>query len=57
MAPGQTGRTLTALRPAGVVEVAGERVDAVSEGSWIPAGVAVRVIRVEGRKVVVRPLE
>lgn len=51
---GKTGVALTPLRPAGVVEIDGERIDAVSEGGFVEAGVQVTVARVEGIRVVVR---
>lgn len=50
----QTGRTLTPLRPAGAAEFAGQRVDVVTEGDFIPAQTIVRVVLVEGTRVVVR---
>lgn len=53
---GRSGRSLTVLRPAGAIEVEGERVDAVSEGGFIPAGRPVSVVRVEGTRVVVREI-
>jgi membrane-bound serine protease (ClpP class) len=51
---GQTGVSLTPLRPAGTAEIAGERLDVVTGGEYIPAGVAVEVVRVEGTRVLVR---
>ncbi|MCR4425910.1 MAG: nodulation protein NfeD, partial [Firmicutes bacterium] len=53
---GMEGVTLTPLRPVGTVEIGEDRVDALSEGGFIAGGVPVRVIRVEGSKVVVRPI-
>ncbi|MEW5921710.1 MAG: NfeD family protein [Bacillota bacterium] len=47
------GITVTPLRPSGMVEVDDTRYDVVSEGSFVPAGVGVKVIKVEGRRVVV----
>lgn len=51
---GQTGLTLTPLRPAGAAEIAGQRVDVVTQGDFIPAHVPVQVVLVEGTRVVVR---
>jgi len=51
---GQYGKTLSSLRPAGVVDFNGRRVDAMSEGTLIDAGQWVRCIDVQGTKVVVR---
>lgn len=52
---GMTGVTITPLRPAGVAEIGGERIDVVSEGGYIAKDVAIRVESVEGTRVVVRP--
>jgi len=51
---GKTGTALTPLRPAGVVLIDGERIDAVSEGGFVEPGARVRVARVEGLRVVVK---
>lgn len=51
---GQVGRSLSTLRPAGIIEIGGERIDAVSEGDMIEAGAAVVVTRVDGNRIVVR---
>jgi membrane-bound serine protease (ClpP class) len=53
---GQEGVTLTDLRPAGTVQVASERIDAVSEGPWVAAGTPVRIVRAEGYRHVVAPI-
>lgn len=51
---GQVGRTAAPLRPAGIALFDGERVDVVSEGEMIDAGVPVVVSRVDGNRIVVR---
>ena len=51
---GCTGKALTALRPAGTALLAGERVDVVAESGLIDEGTPVRVVLVEGARVVVR---
>lgn len=51
---GGQGVALTDLRPAGVAEVAGERLDVVSEGEFIAAGAPVTVVRSDGYRHVVR---
>lgn len=50
------GRTHTALRPAGIADIAGERVDVVSDGELIEPGIEIVVTRVDGNRVVVRRL-
>lgn len=51
---GSEGKALTMLRPSGVALIERRRVDVVSEGPAIEAEQPVRVLRVEGTKVVVR---
>ncbi|MBP2078153.1 membrane-bound serine protease (ClpP class) [Oceanobacillus polygoni] len=51
---GMEGITLTPLRPSGIGEFDGERIDIVSEGSFIDRNKSVKVVRVEGVRVVVR---
>ncbi|MHB8157980.1 MAG: NfeD family protein [Desulfocucumaceae bacterium] len=53
---GKTGVSLTPLRPAGSVDISGHRLDVVTEGEFIPAGVPVEVVLVEGSRVVVRSI-
>ena len=53
---GQTGLALTSLRPSGTAEIDGERVDVITAGEFVEAGRAVRVVRVRGSRVEVRPL-
>ncbi|MGM0413584.1 MAG: NfeD family protein [Bacillota bacterium] len=52
---GKTGRTVSTLRPAGIADFDGERIDVVSEGGYIEAETTVTVIKVEGRRVIVKP--
>jgi membrane-bound serine protease (ClpP class) len=52
---GVVGTALTPLRPAGIAELAGGRVDVVSEGDFIDPGQAVEVVLEAGSRVVVRP--
>jgi membrane-bound serine protease (ClpP class) len=52
---GRVGTTLTPLRPAGIAEIEGRRVDVVSTGDFIAAGQPVEVVEEAGSRVVVRP--
>ncbi len=52
---GNTGRALTHLRPAGSAEFGGERIDVITSGEFIEAGTSVRVVNVQGSRVMVRP--
>lgn len=54
---GREGRALSPLRPAGLAEIGGERVDVVSDGEFLEAGARVRVVEVEGNRVVVEPAD
>ena len=49
---GKEGVTLTALRPAGAAEIEGRRLDVVTDGVFVEAGRPVRVISVEGARIV-----
>lgn len=51
---GQSGVAHTALRPSGVAVIGGQRVDVVTEGALIERGANIRVVAVEGARVVVR---
>jgi membrane-bound serine protease (ClpP class) len=51
---GAVGTSLSALRPAGIASVNGERVDVVSQGEFVAEGERIEVIRDEGHRVVVR---
>ncbi|SEN04407.1 NfeD family protein [Lihuaxuella thermophila] len=54
---GQVGITMTPLRPSGYAKFGDRREDVVSEGNIIPSGCKVKVIQVEGTRVVVRKME
>lgn len=51
---GKEGEVYSELRPSGSVIIEGVPVDVVSEGTFIPKGEKVRVVAVEGARVVVR---
>ena len=54
---GREGEVLTELRPAGSVLLDGSPVDVVSEGAFIRKGERVRVVSVNGSRVVVRKID
>src|SRR5688500_6675359 len=54
---GQTGATLTALRPAGTTVINGKRIDVVAEGAFVEKGTTVKVVGIEGLRVVVRAID
>ncbi|MCM8795915.1 MAG: ATP-dependent Clp protease proteolytic subunit [Candidatus Omnitrophica bacterium] len=51
---GKTGKTLSSLRPSGRAEIEGETFDVISEGKFIEEGKVIKVIKVEGNKIVVK---
>lgn len=51
---GKRGHASSPLRPAGIAEIEGERVDVVSEGELIEPGEEIEVMRVDGNRIVVR---
>jgi membrane-bound serine protease (ClpP class) len=53
---GRFGTALTDLRPSGVADIEGERVDVVSNGEFITLGTKLEVVKVEGRRVLVKAL-
>jgi membrane-bound ClpP family serine protease len=53
---GSKGEAITPLRPAGTARIEGERVDVVTDGSFIASGKAIEVVQVEGTRVVVREI-
>ena len=52
---GAAGTALTDLRPAGRATLEGLAIDVTSEGGFVERGTAVRVVRIEGNRVFVRP--
>jgi len=52
----QTGSAYTNLRPSGTAVIGSQRVDVVTEGAMIDKDTAVRVVAVEGNRVVVREI-
>jgi membrane-bound serine protease (ClpP class) len=53
---GARGTAATPLRPAGIAWLQGERVDVVSQGEYIEADMPIEVVRVDGNRIVVRPM-
>jgi len=54
---GAVGTAVSDLRPAGVARFGERKVDVVADGEYIPKGALIRVIEVEGARVVVRQEE
>jgi membrane-bound serine protease (ClpP class) len=49
-----TGVALTQLRPSGTARINGQRVDVVTEGGLIERGAKLKVVAIEGTRIVVR---
>ena len=54
---GHEGVTHTALRPAGIGEFDGVKLNVVSDGEFIAQGRAIRVLSVQGNRIVVQELD
>ncbi|MCP4190075.1 MAG: hypothetical protein GY768_05545 [Planctomycetaceae bacterium] len=52
---GQRGTTVTPMLPSGAVRLAGQTIDAISEGMAIDVGTEVEVVAAKGNHLVVRP--
>ncbi len=53
---GAVGVCVTDLRPSGTIIINGEPVDVVSEGGFVKQGSSVKVINVDGSRVMVRQI-
>lgn len=53
---GREGVTTTVLRPTGMAEFDGVRLNVVSEGEFVPSGERVQIVRVEGSRILVRTM-
>jgi membrane-bound ClpP family serine protease len=54
---GQVGRTLTPHLPSGITELDGRRVDTIAIEMSLEAGTLVRIVDVQGHRVLVRKVE
>ena len=54
---GKEGKALTTLRPAGMADFDGDKIDVVADGDYVQQGSRLKVLRVEGSKVVVREIK
>ena len=51
---GKSDTAISPLRPSGIADLGGERVDVVSDGEFIESGARVVVTRIDGNRIVVR---
>jgi membrane-bound serine protease (ClpP class) len=54
---GRFGKAVSALRPSGITDFDGRRVDTITEGIMVDPGQWVRCVDVRAGKVIVRPVE
>lgn len=54
---GMTGEAVSPLRPGGIAKVGGLRVDVVTSGEHVDAGLPVEVVKVAGSRIEVRPVQ
>jgi len=54
---GRSGTTVTHLRPSGIADIEGVRISVTTDGEYVESGREVRVIQVEGPRVVVAEQE
>lgn len=54
---GKVGISLTVLRPAGAGEFEDQRLDVVTDGTFIDKGIKIKIVRTEGRRIVVEPVK
>lgn len=53
---GKKGTVITTLRPSGMVDIDGQKVDVVSEGDFIEKGQNVIVTKIEGSRIIVKKI-
>ena len=54
---GKTGVAITPLRPAGSIEVENKKLDVVSESVYIERNREVKIVKVEGNRIIVRKID
>ena len=54
---GKEGIALTVLRPAGTGQFLGQRLDVVTDGNFMEKGTKIKIVRIDGRRIVVESIE
>jgi len=54
---GGKGISITPLRPSGIVEVNGKKLDALTRGEYVDSNTKIKVISIEGNKIVVEAVD
>lgn len=53
---GSEGLSLTVLRPSGTADFKGVKLDVVSEGDFLPKDTPVKIVKIEGHRIVVKQI-
>ncbi len=48
---GSVGKTISTLRPSGIAEIEGRRLDVVANGEWIEAGESIKISSISGGRI------
>ena len=54
---GKKGIAVTPLRPSGIVEVNGKKLNVITVGEYIESNARIKIINVEGNKIVVKKID
>lgn len=50
---GKEGTTITDMRPVGTIQIQGKEYSAITNGYWISKGTSIRVVEVDGTKILI----
>ncbi len=53
----EEGVALTTLRPSGIANIKGDKIDVISEGEMISKNTRIKVIDVKGNRIIVKPVK
>ena len=53
----EEGIALTTLRPSGIANIKGDKIDVISEGEMISKNTRIKVIDVKGNRIIVKPVK
>lgn len=53
----EEGIALTTLRPSGIANIKGNKIDVISEGEMISKNTKIKVIDVKGNRIIVKPVK
>ncbi len=53
---GEKGYTVTPLRPSGIIDIDGERLNVVTEGDFIDKNTKVKIVKVAGNRIIVKKI-